>query len=261
MSFRDDREALSERVATLERELADARREAGANREAADQVTSLLSRVRALSTERDRRAQTDDPSRRRRRALATIGVLAVIVAGWQIAGTLADQARGDAEASAAGEALRLTTALSAAQSETARVRDDARVAADRASQAESALAAARHDDAVRSLPTRSSVRLRGRVATAPAIASDLVGSACDVSVQRDDTGCLAEVVCAGRVLYRSGVVLAFACSEGDGHGLRGVAPDLISPGAAPRLDLDVDRGTARVLIPGGLLVIALEHHR
>lgn len=245
MTFRDDREALAERAAGLERDLADAQRDLLRSGIAAETVTRLEREIAALRRERDGLRTGTEPARRGLTvglALAT-ACLVIAVIGLVVVTNGADDTTEMANAQREqlrAEAAELERQLAVSQ------------AAEEATARELAMARARLEepppprvDVTVSVHHASSFLTDARVVRATGEAPAHRGDACSVSITVDQDGeCRAEVLCGEHAVYpinpEGGY---FRCElDDDEHVVRGADMASTSLDADPRFDFDRERG-------------------
>jgi hypothetical protein len=256
VAFRDDREALAEKAAVLERELRQANETLASQREAIDQVTTLQASVRELSSERDRLRGTLGPREMRRRWM----LFAIVLAALVYAGIMVRNAHTERDAeieTARARTAAVETELATARRQAEEQRSRADAADARATTAEHALARAQQadDDALADAMPRTTRTLAGTVAFAPRDTNVSMGTPCAITIDRGAPDCTVHIECGSHDVYRSVPGTPLTCTTDAQGGWRAIDPSRVD--GSPRLDVQTSRHLVRVATRGGQLLIAL----
>lgn len=247
VAFRDDREALSERIAKLERELAAGERAAEDAARALAEQAALKAQLRAITEERDQlRAGAGALVQRTRRTFAAFALVSAVAAAGIV---VAQQNELAAERAAhARDSAELRAEVGATQLERDRARDEATRAVQRL-EARSEWPPSPSPPAVPSDgPSPSRRTYAGTLVTRIGRAPETVGARCSVVIDYESWAhdCRATVTCGETNLYPGAGEGFFRCTARDGSVVRGEDTHPTSTSRDPRLDLDLDRGTILV---------------
>lgn len=258
MSFRDDRDALLERVEGLERENEAARRERDEARRSAADVPKLEARLREAEDELAVRRRGESPRIQRLVVLGGISVVAVLAAAGALVtmdlagrGREVELARRQA-AAALRERDSLDERLALVESQAAELRRQHEADRQEREAATRVAPAVPLPDTVTTRVEERAERTTARVQTAhvthaTGAAPVRRGAPCDVTLTAEVDDCRARVRCGEVGLYpdpgREGF---FACEfdrEGPVHGADVRRTELSGD---PRLDFDRARGTLEI---------------
>lgn len=256
MSFRDDRDALLERVEGLERENEAARRERDEARRSAADVPNLEARLREAEDELAVRRRGESPRIQRLVVLGGIGVVGVLAAAGALV-AMDVEARGT-------ELTQVQRTLAGTQQEEATLRDRLAFAESEVATLRSQQEAAEHAPAPTDVPLPPPAEVAPtEVAPEPAPAPAGTqtahvthatgpapvrrGATCDVTLTAGVDDCRARVRCGEVGLYPDPGREGFFPCEFDRQGpVHGADVHRTELSGDPRLDFDRARGTLEI---------------
>ncbi len=241
VAFRDDRDALNDRIASLERELEKAKRSASELEDAATEAGTLRARVSALEIERNQLLLGVAPVLSRMRVRFAVFVLALVLG----IGVFLVAREGQVEGARVADEQHMAErdrqyALATSELEQAR---------QEAGELRAQLAAAPVVDAPLAPPAPvepppEGVSTTGTVQAVTGHHGVRVGSGCsiDVTYLPPTRDCHAWIRCGATLLYAPEHEGFFSCETENGRIVRGRDDNPTDPSGDPQLDLDVDLG-------------------